>query len=66
MLINEIENGKLKGRNDYYKSIILDRDPDESFLERKTRIQPNIQEYNVSKVSQKYTGSKGRKYGYQN
>ena len=32
ILINDIENGKLKGRNDFYKSIILDREPDESFL----------------------------------
>lgn len=44
ILINEIENGKLKGRNDYYKSIILDREPEESFLKLKvqTDYQHNI------------------------
>jgi len=46
ILINEIENGKLKGRNDYYKSIILDREPDDSFLNMKLQKynQPNIQQ----------------------
>jgi tRNA A37 methylthiotransferase MiaB len=37
ILINEIEHGNLKGRNDYYKSIILDPDHDESFLKSKTQ-----------------------------
>lgn len=37
VIINEIENGRLKGRNDYYKSIILERDPDESFLKKKSQ-----------------------------
>jgi MiaB-like tRNA modifying enzyme len=41
ILINEIEHGKLKGRNDYYKSIILDHDHDESYLKSKT--QTNLQ-----------------------
>jgi threonylcarbamoyladenosine tRNA methylthiotransferase CDKAL1 len=46
ILINEIENGKLKGRNDYYKSIILDREPDDSFLKMKLQKynQPNTQQ----------------------
>jgi len=34
VIINEIEDGRLKGRNDFYKSIILERDPDESFLKK--------------------------------
>ena len=57
VLINEIENGKLKGRNDYYKSIILERDPDESFLKRKnqTNSQSGIQD---SKVYHKYMDQK--------
>jgi tRNA A37 methylthiotransferase MiaB len=46
ILINEIENGKLKGRNDYYKSIILDREPDDSFLNMK------LQKYNQSNIQQ--------------
>jgi MiaB-like tRNA modifying enzyme len=36
VLINEIENGRLKGRNDYYKSIILEYDPEEPSPSRKT------------------------------
>jgi threonylcarbamoyladenosine tRNA methylthiotransferase CDKAL1 len=58
MLINEIENGKLKGRNDYYKSIILDRDPDELFPEEKT---PSNHHTRIpeTKVYQKYTDKKG-------
>ncbi len=57
ILINEIENGKLKGRNDYYKSIILEGDPDESFLKGKTQTNyhSRIQE---SKVYHKYTDQK--------
>ena len=57
VLINEIENGKLKGRNDYYKSIILNRDPDESFL--KMRPQTNFQSRILeSKVYHKYADNK--------
>ena len=57
ILINEIENGKLKGRNDYYKSIILERDPDESFLKGKTQTNHHsrIQE---SRTYHKYTDQK--------
>ena len=58
ILINEIENGRLKGRNDYYKSIILIRDPDESFLKRKIR--PNYQSRILeSKVFHQYIQQKG-------
>ena len=31
MLIDDIENGMLKGRNDYYKSISLNHDPNQLF-----------------------------------
>jgi tRNA A37 methylthiotransferase MiaB len=31
ILIDDIENGILKGRNDYYKSISLDQDPNQLF-----------------------------------
>jgi threonylcarbamoyladenosine tRNA methylthiotransferase CDKAL1 len=41
ILINEIENGRLKGRNDFYKSIILDSGSDESFL--KMNVQKDYQ-----------------------
>jgi len=57
VIINEIENGRLKGRNDYYKSIILERDPDESSL--KTKRQANYQSRTEeSKDFQKNTDQK--------
>ena len=54
ILINEIENGRLKGRNDYYKSIILDRDPDESFLKRKTQTNLSVKNIRIKGLSQIY------------
>lgn len=57
VLINDIEKGRLKGRNDYYKSIILEADPDESFL--KMRPQTNFQSRILeSKIYHKYADNK--------
>ena len=57
ILINEIENGKLKGRNDFYKSIILDRVPDELFLKSTTETKYPPQRLD-SKIYHKYTDQK--------
>lgn len=46
VLVNEIENGRLKGRNDYYKSIVLEQNPDESYLKR------NIQDNYLSRTQE--------------
>ena len=41
ILIDDIENGILKGRNDYYKSIVLKEDPNHLLNKDKNLIQRN-------------------------